>query len=362
MNNYTGRANFQSLSFQNLNFPVYPSPPSLFIKTQNSLCEEQVNGQDSSVHVVVKNSPFVISLALQYDPTFPNSLASISKYLTNNQPDLGKMTFDCRLIYDAEGEEKEVDYVTNRPYLFKVNAVNGGTQADVELRLKVLSSQHEDLFFRVKFVALDPLTKCELGPSLTALSAPIKVISKPEQLKKRRPTKKRTMNLLLIETLNRIEQAQKLQQQLLDQLQLSEEVDHMQAEAGFSNSVRLSLVSPQQNGNNSRTTISLGNNTSGARKLGFEEAVEKVLREYGAIVESERPKKIRKVLQSVEGQQETLSELNDMFVSEGLNQNIGTEVSVDSVPRHNSRCSCSSCPYKVELDRIELFYKDVFHL
>lgn len=101
--------------------------------------------------------------------------------------------------------EKEVDYVENKPFQFKVNVANGGRQVDIEVRgpshgkrepwrrpnfsfvvssafarqvrLKVLSSQHEDMFFIVKFMALDPLTKREVSPYLVAHSFPIKVIS-----------------------------------------------------------------------------------------------------------------------------------------------------------------------------------------
>jgi hypothetical protein len=73
--------------------------------------------------------------------------------------------------------EKEVDYVENKPFQFKVNVVNGGRQVDIEVRLKVLSSQHEDMFFVVKFMALDPLTKREVSPYLVVHSLPIKVIS-----------------------------------------------------------------------------------------------------------------------------------------------------------------------------------------
>ncbi len=58
-----------------------------------------------------------------------------------------------------------------------VNVVNGGRQVDIEVRLKVLSSQHEDMFFVVKFSALDPLTKREISPLLQTFSHPIKVIS-----------------------------------------------------------------------------------------------------------------------------------------------------------------------------------------
>src|SRR5689334_4867362 len=46
----------------------------------------------------------------------------------------------------------------------------------------------------------------------------IKVISKPEQLKKRPPSKKRTLNDMLVETITRIEKRQEEQQALIEKV------------------------------------------------------------------------------------------------------------------------------------------------
>jgi len=105
------------------------------------------------------------------------------------------------------------------------------------------------------------------------------------------------------------------------------------------------------------------------------------LRQYNTLEKADRPNKIRKVMMATNVSRGDLIELNDLFVSEGLQREIGTEVegqtlsSMSLVEGITSRstgiplnvhgsgdCQCVSCPYKVELERIELFYKDVFHL
>ncbi len=53
------------------------------------------------------------------------------------------------------------------------------------MKIKVLTSQHEDMFFRVVIQAVDPLSK----EHLDLVSNPIRVVSKPGQLLKRRKVK-----------------------------------------------------------------------------------------------------------------------------------------------------------------------------
>lgn len=108
-----------------------------------------------------------------------------------------------------------------------------------------------DMFFKVKIQGQDPVSKQEI-PNLKVITAPIKVISKPEQLKKRQtgsapiqtntilpPTitpapvattsnpnitvttsnsKKRTVNDLVIEAVTRIEKQQYEQTSALDKI------------------------------------------------------------------------------------------------------------------------------------------------
>ena len=46
-------------------------------------------------------------------------------------------------------------------------------------------SQLEDMLFRIRVSVLDPVTKVPVSDALCAVSDPIKVVSKPEQIKKK---------------------------------------------------------------------------------------------------------------------------------------------------------------------------------
>jgi len=357
--------------------PVFATPrnpgffqlPQLVVLHQNSLSEEKCpkSGGKSGhqmVHVVVKNSPFVISLGISNNSSIRPDM--FGKYMTNSGIDMGKLTFDCKLLYDTEGPETEVDFISNKPFMFKVNVLEGGQQVDIEVRLKVLSSQHEDMFFRVKFVALDPITKQEVAPSLVVLSAPIKVISKPEQLKKRRPSKKRTLNDALIESLNRIERRQNEHQRLIDKL-TDGEFDDGSSPAPVAYPTQYPPTQqaqqqppiPQQQSSNDSNDSS-DTNTENA-PVDFESALGNLLQKYTSLPEQERPKKIQKLLHRANISRENLSEMNDLFQAEGMQQAIGREVD-RAEHTEGKQCLCPSCPHKMELERIELFYKDVFHL
>lgn len=116
------------------------------------------------------------------------------------------VAFNCELHYDVEGM-KEVDYIKDKPFQFKAKPNDRGDQVQLELRLKVLTSQHEDMFFICSIQGFDPHTKNEI-PELHAYSHPIKVISKPEQLRKKDVTHKKTINETIIDIITKIEQTQ----------------------------------------------------------------------------------------------------------------------------------------------------------
>ncbi|EGC29651.1 hypothetical protein DICPUDRAFT_42559, partial [Dictyostelium purpureum] len=142
----------------------------LELVSQTSPFEEKVtlNGLQKNIRVVIKNSPFNIQLKLKKPDI-----------------DLNCVAFDSTLLYDCDGnEEKEVDFVKVKPVEHKATPNESGDSVNIELRIKVLTSQHEDMFFRVKIEGQDPITKEPIG-GLYALTTSIKVISKPEQLKKK---------------------------------------------------------------------------------------------------------------------------------------------------------------------------------
>jgi len=186
------------------------SGPQLTILRQHSSNEEKVTnhiGVSKTVHVVVKNAPFVMQVGVSPNVAY------------NRVINFNHLTFDAVLLYDTEPlSEKTVDYVKVRPLEHKVKVHDHGDQATIEVRIKVLTSQHENSFFRVKIAVLNPATNELYHPSLVAYSEPVKVISKPEQIKKKLPSKKRSLNDTVAETISRIEEQQVEQQLLIETL------------------------------------------------------------------------------------------------------------------------------------------------
>ena len=74
------------------------------------------------------------------------------------------------------------------------------------------------MFFRVRIALVDPRTLQEVSSQYTVLSHPIRVVSKPDQVKKKIKKRKRAPTDNLMDTLTRIEAQQKEQQRLLKRL------------------------------------------------------------------------------------------------------------------------------------------------
>jgi hypothetical protein len=142
--------------------------PELTLLRQSSLHEEKVtkNGSTYNVHVVVKNSPFQVALCLK----------------SPKGESFTQCAYDIRLVYD-ESDNKEVAFVKVKPVEYKPTINETGDQIAFDVKIKVLSSHHEDNFFRLKIEVWDPAN--EAFPKLISLSAPIKVISKPLRHRKK---------------------------------------------------------------------------------------------------------------------------------------------------------------------------------
>ena len=81
-----------------------------------------------------------------------------------------------------EDQEREVVTAKSAPLDFKTNISSDGKQATVECRIRVLSSAHEDSSFCVRFRLLDGSTGKPFDPDVVAFSAPVRIVSKPEQI------------------------------------------------------------------------------------------------------------------------------------------------------------------------------------
>jgi len=308
------------------------------ILKQTSPFEERVtrNGIQRDIHVVIKNSPFVVQIGLG----------------RHCELDLNHIAFEAVLLYDTDGE-KGVDFVKLKPIEYKCIPNESGDQVSIELRIKVLTSQHEDMFFKVKIQGTDPVSKQEI-PNLKAITAPIKVISKPEQLKKRQPSapvpapmptvnltnppfaptltvlpptanmttvnnaatnnnsnnnnsKKRTVNDLVVEAVTRIEKQQYDQANVLEKiLQFIAMPKHENA-----NGASWEYLPPLQ---------------KQRKDDSFEATFAQLLKSFVAIDPIHRAEKVRRVARTLSlPENEALTELVDMIMTEGLNIEAGRE-------------------------------------
>jgi hypothetical protein len=292
--------------------------PLLQVLNQTSSSQERIscNGLQKNIHVVVKNAPFTIQLGLT------------NKFLGNIPIDLKKFGFDAILLYDSPEPDKGVDYVKVKPIDFKPTVSENGDSIMAELRIKVLTSQHENSFFRVKIVALDPATGQQYHAALVTLSEPVKVISKPEQKKKAPTPKKRTAGDMLSETIQRIEEQQKEQTMLIEKLLQSS--DQSPSARAFNN-----------------------NQLEDKENSEFEQAFGNFFRVFNALSSEEKPVKIRKLIRnSTQRDKERISDFLDAFLNQGSQMNTCNGAYQDSL------CGCGQCPYKKELERIDEFYKD----
>jgi len=188
---------------------------------QESLAREKFsrNEVQKDTHVVAKGLPFTLDVS-------------------SENVNLHNARLYAKLFYDSDFDDdfKSVDYVKSEPMTYKVFISTGGDRATIECRIFVLTSQHEDSLFRVK-------AGCVFGnnAAVEVTSEPIRVVSKPSQVHKEKRkragvvttapstpiappspissiTGKRKENDLVLETLYRLEEQQRQQKAIIEQL------------------------------------------------------------------------------------------------------------------------------------------------
>ncbi|KAL7712359.1 CudA family protein [Entamoeba marina] len=134
---------------------------TLVLERQTSSSTETLDNKQ--IYVVVKQSIFSLTI------TSPHRIDG---------------DIDCELVYDTD-DLSPVGYIAQTPLLFKVQQITSNT-INIECKLTVLSSQHEDLLFKV-------LVKLVVDGAVvgTLYSEPIKSTSKADSHKK--TTKKATV-------------------------------------------------------------------------------------------------------------------------------------------------------------------------
>lgn len=241
------------------------------------------DGIQKNVHIVVKNTPFLLDVSLSGNK-------HKGKFVDFNQA-----VVEATLTYDCE-DNKTVDFVRVKPLEYKSTVNDRADVTSIELKIKVLSSQLEDSLFRIRLALKDLQTKAEIS-GVIAYSQPIKVVSKPEQVRKRQQRalgkpipKKRTFNDVIKESLQRIEQQQKMHQDILTSL--------------------VEVVN---------TDFSAASNKKQKAASTFEDSFRNLLCNYETLTTEERAERIRRIIRtSSVSEQEEMREMMDMFLAEGL--------------------------------------------
>jgi len=185
---------------------------ALELRSQQSLAQERFasNGVQKIVHVVVKNQPFQLELGFA-----ASRLGSLPL-------DFNHVTINAELVYDNEDLHR-VDFVKKKPIEFKAHIADPPDRMTIDMRMKVLSSQLEDMHFRLRLSGHDTFSKQPIE-QLVVYSEPIKVVSKPEQVHKiqmptaPRPSRKRKAPADVEDILLRIEHHQAEQRDMLAKL------------------------------------------------------------------------------------------------------------------------------------------------
>eukprot|EP01104_Vermistella_antarctica_P017194 TRINITY_DN6055_c0_g1_i1.p1 TRINITY_DN6055_c0_g1~~TRINITY_DN6055_c0_g1_i1.p1 ORF type:complete len:441 (+),score=109.02 TRINITY_DN6055_c0_g1_i1:195-1517(+) len=318
------------------------------------------NGVMKDVHVVVKNHPFRVKIQLA-GSLLPNGSTILPH----------QIGLEVSLLYDTDSL-KEVDYVRVKPLDYRLHVNDDGSTTTVESRIKVLTSQLEDMFFRLCIRGVDAQTG-ELLPGLDVLTGALKVISKLEQAKlsgKKAPpkprAKKRPVNEILCDALGRIEKQQLEHQTLLAQL--------LQARNGGDGSSVVSLSAPPVVGSQVSKQLTLVSGRTEEERPPFEEAFSTLVEAYKLVSEDERPSKIRKVIHNTSARDlEKVSELMDLFLAHGLQKDVGGKASDSVAPASSSSnysggsaqladhgpCS-DQCEHRKELEKMYQIYNDFF--
>lgn len=297
---------------------------SFVIEKQESLAQVTFtkNGVIKDLHLVAKNISFTIHVK--------------SEFNLNGAPISAKLYYD---FDDGEKEPREVETLKVTPLEYTSHVNESGDRAAFELRIGVLSSQHEGAYFRVKLSATDTTT----NKTFHVFSQPIKIISKRTQVKKilekfQQPQPQvsspqssplpsfettspvRTSNEALALAIRKLEEQQREQSHLLKEL------------CG-------------------RVTQPVSQTISDPSESDFETAFKNFVLAYSKLPVEERPKKLRKVLKNDQEITTRANDFIDLYCSEGFHP-------LRSSPTEHFEHIDEICPYKKELERMDTFYNE----
>jgi hypothetical protein len=309
-----------------------------YIEKQESLVTEKFskNGRTMDLHLVAKNVAFNIHIVASFD--------------LNLSPPTAKLVYD----FDEElGEDKEVEQLKTPPLEIITHVDKTGRRAIVETKISVLSSQHERAYFRLKLSVVDPVTR----QLVVDYSQPIKVIAKRNQVRKMlerklqsqvkaenaivstpvgqinlaqlAPKRERPVNDAILDTLQRLEEQQREQFRLVQQLVGQKNGSPAQNQP-FKQSIRI----PDPN------------------DVDFEIAFKNFLTAYNKVTPEERPTKLRRLLMGVDKPQlDSLEEIVRCYNGQAKSAPVELVSNLDTPPNQ-----CAHCPHKQELDMLNTLY------
>ncbi|KYQ89542.1 putative transcriptional regulator [Tieghemostelium lacteum] len=349
---------------------VSPSMPTngskrMILAQQTCLVEEKFskNGVQKNVHVVVKNNPFLLIVNL-LDPSL----------------NFHQLSPEVHLVYDSESL-KEVDSATVKPLEYKTRSNEEGNELTIELRIKVLSSQLEDMLFRAKVKIIDPRTRKEI-PGLFVITHPIRVVSKPDQVKKKAKKRKRAPTDSLMDTLNRIEHQQKEQQRLLKKLCFYDKdnnIDLKLISAQMNQSISDSIsqiaesISDTSNAGTLTSTQQVSNSSAdeAADKNEFQSAFKEFISAFKQLqcLDPDGADVAFKI-NTCANDAQTMCEILEMVKSELKNdqqyklseKSPGSYSSGTGEHGKDCLCACKSCPYKQKVDHINQSYESYLNI
>jgi len=224
--------------------------------------------------------------------------------VTSSNIDFHNARLFGKLYYDSDDEDfKPIELPKSDPLTYKVFIATTGDRATIECRIYVLTSQHENALFRVKIGAHVGAQTVEL------FSEPIRVLSKPSQIQKEKrkragtvttapetpmipstplipstpapPKKTAVFDSAVLDALHRMEQQQREQKQLIEQL--------LYSKTGVEVAPPVAPSTPTDADDS------------------FENAFVKFLNAWNAVPVGDRPSKMRKVLTTAPDHTTTVS-------------------------------------------------------
>eukprot|EP01132_Coremiostelium_polycephalum_P000663 gene663-822_t len=364
--------------------------PILEVVEQESISVENVilNNRNANVHIVVKNTSFVLKI---------KSLDMQTINFSNCAVKAG--------LYYANEPLKEVSFIQTPPITYVGSSCNQGEMFALDIKISILSSQHQGNLFYIMLIVTPegaqqtPQSRSSNSSSNSSnnssnsggnnhimLSHPIRVVSKVDHIKKDGNggcEKKQTFIDILTDRLNVLENIHVSQSNLLvhmlkqrglspSEYSLFSEFDDINPMSfSFSSSPPTSpfLISKPWNGNqqqnnnnsNNKSTTNNNNKKSNSKNTAehFLESFNKVIKTYK---EENKKLELSEFIETLsEDEKNILLDLLDSFTFDDASinhfnncKNTNNTSGGNNNSNNNTSCTCEKCPYRQQAEQLML--------